>query len=75
MDRWAVLGGVLGNRTGECLSGTAVRFHSTPFVFLTDAFTGEVLCGGDVGGGHPCDLRVSDMTKPHRIGGISVSCE
>ena len=24
--------------------GHSVRFHSTPFVFLTDTFTGEVLC-------------------------------
>ena len=30
--------------------GHSVRFHSTPFVFLTDAFTGKFLCGGDVGG-------------------------
>ena len=31
---------------------SGVEFHSTPFVFLTDAFTGEFLCGGDVGRGH-----------------------
>ena len=29
-----------------------MEFYSTPFVFFTDAFTGEVLCGGDVGRGH-----------------------
>jgi hypothetical protein len=29
-----------------------VEFYSTPFVFLTDTFTGEFLCGRDVGGGH-----------------------
>jgi hypothetical protein len=32
--------------------GHLVRFYSTSFVFLTDAFTGKVLCGGDVGRGH-----------------------
>jgi len=25
-----------------------VEFNSTPFVFFTDTFTGEFLCGGDV---------------------------
>jgi hypothetical protein len=29
--------------------GHSVRFHSAPFVVLTDTFTGEFLCGGDVG--------------------------
>ena len=29
-----------------------VEFYSTPFVFLTDTFTGKFLCGGDVGRGH-----------------------
>jgi hypothetical protein len=32
--------------------GHLVRFYSTPFVVLTDAFTDKVLCGGDVGRGH-----------------------
>ena len=27
-------------------------FDSTPFVFLTDTFTGEVLYGKDIGDGH-----------------------
>ena len=49
LDRWAVLGGVLGNRKGECVSGTRLGSNSTPFVFFTDAFTGEFLCGREVG--------------------------
>ena len=32
--------------------GHSVRFYSTPFVFLSDAFSGEFLCGGDVGRTH-----------------------
>ena len=32
--------------------GHSVRFHSTPLVVFTDAFTGEFLCGGEVGRGH-----------------------
>jgi hypothetical protein len=44
VDRWEVLGGVLGDRKGECLSGTRIiGFHSTPFVFFRDTFTGKVL--------------------------------
>ena len=38
-------------RVCECLSGTCVvEFYSTPFVFLTDTFTGKVLCAREVGG-------------------------
>ena len=29
-----------------------MEFDSTPFVFLTDTFTGEVLYGKDIGDGH-----------------------
>jgi hypothetical protein len=32
--------------------GHSVRFHSTPFVFLTDAFTGKFLCVSDLSRGH-----------------------
>jgi hypothetical protein len=47
------VGGGLGiQRIG--LSGiTGVKVSSTPFVFLTDTFTGKFLCGRDVGRGHP----------------------
>ena len=31
---------------------TGVEVCSTPFVFLTDAFTGEFLCVCDLGRGH-----------------------
>jgi hypothetical protein len=36
LDRWEVLGGVLGDRTGECLSGTGVVEVPTqhPLYFL-----------------------------------------
>jgi len=33
-------------------NGVIRKFYSAPFVFLTDTFTGESLCGGDVGRGH-----------------------
>jgi hypothetical protein len=39
--------------------GHLIRFYSTPFVFLTDAFTGKFLCGGDVGRGHSFRNNVS----------------
>ena len=29
-----------------------VEFHSTPFVFVTDTFTGKFLCGFYLGWGH-----------------------
>ena len=32
---------------------------SAPLVFLTDTFSGEILCGGDVGRGHPSRNDVS----------------
>ena len=32
-----------------CGMEDGVEFHSTPFVFLTDTFTGNFLCGGDLG--------------------------
>jgi hypothetical protein len=35
------------------------EFYSTPFVFLKDTFTGEGLCGRDVGRGHPFSNDVS----------------
>ena len=34
MDRWAVLGGVLGDRTGECLSGTRLGSTQHPLYFF-----------------------------------------
>ena len=34
LDRWEVLGGVLGNRTGECLSGTWLGFTQHPLYFF-----------------------------------------
>ena len=44
MVMWlGVLGGVLGDRSGECLSGTWLGSYSTPFIFLTDTFTGKFL--------------------------------
>ena len=44
--------------------GHSVRFHSTPFVVLTDTFTGEFLCGGDVGRGHLSSQRISSTSYP-----------
>jgi hypothetical protein len=34
LDRWEVLGGVLRNRTGECLSGTRLGSTQHPLYFL-----------------------------------------
>ena len=34
LDRWAVLGGVLGNRKGECVSGTRLGSTQHPLYFL-----------------------------------------
>jgi hypothetical protein len=34
VDRWAVLGGVLGNRQGECLSGTWLGSIQHPLYLL-----------------------------------------
>jgi hypothetical protein len=36
----------------NCEMEEGVEFYSTPFVFITDTFTGEVLYGKDIGGGH-----------------------
>ena len=38
--------------------------HSTPFVFLTDTFTGKFLCFSDLGRGHP--FR-NDVSVFHRV--------
>ena len=50
------------------------RFYSTPFAFLTDAFTGEFLCGVDVGRGHIFSSDFSHLTTlfiPVRCGDVS----
>ena len=45
-------------------NGVWVEFNSTPFVFLTDAFTGEFLCFCDLVGGH---LSRNDVSVRDRI--------
>jgi hypothetical protein len=40
-------------------------FNSTPFIFLTDTFTGEFLCGGEVGRGY---FLGNDISVSHNNG-------
>ncbi len=48
---WGV-GGVLGNRSGECVSGTRLGSTQHPLYFLRTHSRARFLCGGDVGRGH-----------------------
>jgi len=52
----------LYGRGCECLSGTrVVEFYSTPFVFITDTFTGKVLCFFQLGSGHLFRSKISQL--------------
>ena len=54
-------------------NGVWVEFYSTPFVFLTDTFTGKFLCGRDVGRGHFLRNDVSVVScglVPRRCGNV-----